>query len=266
MPRPHPLGGSPSPWGAMPSRRTHPSSQRTNLQQADGRREGCPGQREQEARGSGERGVRTAEAGAGRAPLWEENRAPSCFPRPRPPAQGPVALHPDRGLGGECNLRGSCPSPPRPRLPAPASTPPLRQGSVPPPWDAPARSLWPPRPSPCASHACLLSPGAPRPCSRRRALVPRSSCPGGSMAPPHPPPLRPLPPSQWSRAPTSLSAPGALAPWTPAPPGRVAPQTLALSSLLSPQCQRDSCVSYLPHPCLSSERRNSGVSRVPLLY
>ena len=117
-------GGAPHLGEPCPAGGLTPPPRGQTFSRLTGRREGCPGQREQEAWGSGERGVRTAEAGAGRAPLWEEDRAPSCFPRPRPPAQGPVALHPDRGLAGECDLRGSCPSPPRPRLPKTSLFPP----------------------------------------------------------------------------------------------------------------------------------------------
>lgn len=65
---------------------------------------------------------------------------------------------------------------PAPRLPAPASTPPLcqcrTQGSFPLPWDAPARSLWPPPAFALCQPRLPPRPGAPRPCSRHRALVP----------------------------------------------------------------------------------------------
>lgn len=112
----------------------------------------------------------------------------ACFPHPRPPAQGPVALHPDRGLGGECNLPGSCPSPPAPCCclhPSPRSA----QDTGPLPASLGCPGL--PPPSPCASHAVLPAQGLGAP----------SFCPGGSMASPRPPPLRPLPPSQWVTGP-----------------------------------------------------------------
>lgn len=109
---------------------------------------------------------------------------------------------------------------PAPRLPAPASTPPLRQcrtqGSFPPPWDAPAHSLWPPQALALCQPRCLLSgPGVLRPCSLCRASVPGSFCPEGSS--PTSPRLLPLPPrlSGSPGAPTSLSAPRARAPLTP---------------------------------------------------
>lgn len=108
-----------------------------------GRREVCSGQREQ--RVGRPRGRASAVSGQQRRGLPEPRsgrRTVLLAGLPAPPAQGPVALHPDHRADGGAVSMALAQSP---QLPVPASTPPRHQrrtqGPFPPPWAAPARSL-----------------------------------------------------------------------------------------------------------------------------
>lgn len=206
MLRPRPLGGEPLTLGSHAQQEESPllpedGTVRTNLQQADGEKGWVFWAEGTEGPGSGERGIRTGAAAAGRARLWKEDRAPCLLPSSPSPGPGGSGPRPQGGRGAQSPRL--LPQLPRSLLlppPLPSVSAGHRAPSRLPGMPRPAPSGLPP-PSPCASHACLLAPERRGRAPGTGPWCPRSFCPGGSMAPPHPPPLRPLPPPQWVTSP-----------------------------------------------------------------